>query len=154
MPLFRLESEGREALKSITRGHRAIASVNGIAFRQTWLWEALTNKPIPPFVNSELPKLHANGQASGKSLGPAFWEMFAHRHRTCESQLAAMRQAFREVLDYKVMRVNDRLQRGVLGLAVAGILLALVALLPERTRADWFLGLVELAARLVRKLKP
>jgi hypothetical protein len=150
LPIFRAEAKGRTALRNVKRGHLAIAEANGVAFRQDRVWAELTSKPIPPFILMDMVDLKGIGRLKGETLSSAFWKRFEARHKFLEEQLEPMLRAFRELLAYKAMRVNDALQKTFLWLGILGLAIAFAPEDARRAVWDWLEALVSAPFRATR----
>jgi len=151
LPILRAESEGKAALRNVEQGHLLIAKANGIAFRQELVRHELSKPGTSGWIRLHLPELHAKGEPAGDRLDTAMWKGFEYRTKNLASDLDLFRSAFRELLSYTVMVVNDRLQRTVLRLTVLAIALAVFALVPEQIRGQWIETAFAFARKMLRR---
>lgn len=125
------------AIRKMRRGYRTISRANALAFRQERLWTELTDPQRRSFLTTDLDDLRRDALDEPEerpTFGAGLWVTLEETHAFCQEQLTLLRAAFREVLDFATLQMNDRLQRLVLGLTIVATVATVVALVPETLR--------------------
>ena len=135
-----LHGRGRMGTRRLrlSTAHRRIARANGLTFREARLAAEVLNRDSWAWFTFDVRDLVRRADARINVACASFAEVIkqttTRQHAFFTEQMALIRPAYRDVLDYEGIEANDRLQRRVFWLTIVATLAAIMSVVPDDTR--------------------
>jgi hypothetical protein len=126
-------------------GQQRISRANELAYKEERVWAELKNNLSGSWLDQEISQLKRtedkNLHLKEMTVSAVVWHQIKSEHQFAKKQISLIRDAYREMLNYRVIETNDRLQRLVSWLTFVATVAAVASLLPEPTRV-FIMGLM------------
>jgi hypothetical protein len=119
-------------------GQERIRRANELAYKEERVWAELKDAPSWNWFDHEVSELKTTEDKrlhlAEMTISAAVRQQMKDEHRFAKKQMSLIRDAYQEMLNYRVIETNDRLQRLVSWLTFVATVAAVASLLPEPTR--------------------
>jgi hypothetical protein len=135
-PTLSSQTDGRLNLKTLESGISKMASLNGLYFQQTRLWIGINEQWLWENIFRDASKLLRKNyrKSEPENLLNDIKRRIKEKKRFCDRQLNLLRLSYGQIISYRTVAVNLKLQQVTLVLSVVVVFLTIATLLPEETR--------------------